>query len=104
MSESKFKATEPEPGSLEHIRRALTKKKFFGPTEHQLNGRWDPMAIDEEVCFPVREAPEPIPTTVLSVPGGTYEVEGSRYPLLRLALEVVKHRAWHWLKGDGFRD
>jgi len=103
VSETKFKASEPEPGSLEYARRER-KKKFFDPTKHQLNERWDPLAIDERVCMPVREAPEPIPPTVLSVPGGTYEIEGSRYPLLRLVVEVVKHRAWHWLKGDGFRD
>ena len=40
----------------------------------------------------------------LIVEAGSYEVTGSRYPLLRLVLEVVKHRAWHWLSGQGFRD
>lgn len=40
----------------------------------------------------------------LIVEAGSYEVAGSRYPLLRLLAEVVKHRTWHWLRGDGFRD
>ncbi len=41
---------------------------------------------------------------VLQVPSGTYEVTGSRFPLLRLGVEILKHRAWHWLRGEGFRD
>jgi hypothetical protein len=41
---------------------------------------------------------------VLYVPDGSYEITGYRYPLLRLAVEVLKHRTWHWLRGEGFRD
>lgn len=41
---------------------------------------------------------------VLKVPEGSYEVEGYRFPLIVLALEVLKHRAWHLLRGEGFRD
>jgi len=40
----------------------------------------------------------------LVVPSGTYEVTGYRYPLLWLVVEVVKHRTWHWLRGEGFHD
>lgn len=41
---------------------------------------------------------------VYYVPEGHYEVTGSRFPLLRLTWEVLKHRSWHWFKGHGFRD
>jgi hypothetical protein len=41
---------------------------------------------------------------VLTVPAGTYEVTGSRFPLLRLVFEVVKHRTEHLLLGQGWVD
>ena len=40
----------------------------------------------------------------LLVESGSYEVTGARFPLLRLLWEVLKHRAWHWSRGDGWRD
>ncbi len=41
---------------------------------------------------------------VLKVPTGSYEVTDRRFPLLALLLEVLKHRTWHFLRGEGFRD
>jgi hypothetical protein len=36
----------------------------------------------------------------LKTPGGTYAAD----TLAALALEVLRHRLWHWRRGDGFRD
>lgn len=68
----------------------------------KLDMNFNPLSADDSICCgPLRD---PLPPTVLNVPAGTYEVEGSRYPLLRLVVEVVKHRTWHWVRGEGFRD
>jgi len=40
----------------------------------------------------------------LVVPEGTYEVTGYRFPLVRLILLVLSHRAWHWWRGEGWSD
>jgi hypothetical protein len=40
----------------------------------------------------------------LTVEAGSYEVTGYRFPLVRLIWEVVKHRSWHWFRGEGWRD
>jgi len=40
----------------------------------------------------------------LLCPEGSYEVTGSRLPLLRLVLLVLTHRTRHWLRGEGWRD
>ena len=40
----------------------------------------------------------------LIVDDGHYDVTGSRWPLLRLLWVVTKHRAWHWWRGEGWRD
>ena len=41
---------------------------------------------------------------VLQLDAGTYEVTGSRFPLLRLALLVLKNRTWHLVRGEGWTD
>jgi hypothetical protein len=64
--------------------------------------RWNPLSNEECVCGP-SPMPKPKPV-VLHIGEGSYEVTGSRYPLLRLAVEVLKHRTWHWMRGEGFRD
>ena len=33
-----------------------------------------------------------------------YENDDTRWPLLRTIWEVLKHRAWHWQRGDGWID
>jgi len=40
----------------------------------------------------------------LIVEAGSYEVTGYRFPLPRLLWLVLKHRAWHWLQGEGWND
>lgn len=40
----------------------------------------------------------------LQCEAGLYEVTGSRFPLARLILLVVKHRTWHLLRGEGWVD
>lgn len=69
-----------------------------------LDINYNPLAMDDGVCCPGPIGPEPEGDFVLKVPEGTYEVTGSRYPLLRLVVEVMKHRTWHFLRGEGFRD
>lgn len=41
---------------------------------------------------------------VLQVEAGTYEVTGSRFPFVRLAILVLRHRTWHLLRGEGWID
>ena len=77
--------------------QAKLKEKFCA------DPRFNPLAVEEHICCgpgPM-EPPKPV---VLQVSAGTYEVSGSRFPLVRLVVEVLRHRAWHWLRGQGFRD
>jgi hypothetical protein len=41
---------------------------------------------------------------VLQCEAGTYEVTGSRFPMLRLALLMLRHRSWHLMRGEGWVD
>lgn len=84
------------------FKQSQTFEEFAEATKSRIDTHWHPMMDEECVCGPLpRPAPEPV---VLNVQSGTYEVTGSRYPLLRLAVEVLKHRTWHFLRGEGFRD
>ena len=40
----------------------------------------------------------------LIVEAGFYEVTGSRFPLVSLLWLVVRHRACHWWRGEGWED
>lgn len=97
MSRTQFKKTQTTDQfarAQEQLRRK--KRLLIDPT-------FNPLAADDHICCgpSTMEPPKPV---VLQVPAGSYEVTGSRFPLARLAVEVLKHRAWHWLRGDGFRD
>lgn len=86
---------------LDDFRKYLKKRQAID------GGRWNPLAVEEHVCCApgVRhEDHEPLPEVILKVPVGTYEIVGSRYPLLRLVFEVVKHRTSHLLQGEGWTD
>lgn len=95
MSRAEFKQTQTTD-EFARIQEKLKQKFLIDPS-------FNPLAIEDHICCgpSTMEPPKPV---VLQVPAGTYEVTGSRFPLVRLAVEVLKHRAWHFLRGEGFRD
>lgn len=61
---------------------------------------------DEELVARIRASTQrPMRKYTLLVPEGGYNYIGdSRFPLLRLAIMVFKHRYKHWRNGDGWTD
>lgn len=95
MSRTNFKKTQTTDDYAKD--QARRKREFL------LDPRFNPLAVDDGPCCGpvVWDPPKPV---VLQVPAGTYEVTGSRFPIIRLAVEVLKHRSWHFIRGEGFRD
>lgn len=89
--------------SRTQFKKKQTTDEFAKERWGKIDPHFNPLAVDDGPCCGpvVWDPPKPV---VLQVPAGTYEVTGSRYPLARLALEVLKHRAWHFIRGEGFRD
>ena len=86
------------------FKRSARRRSRFAGERPLLDMHYNPLARGEDgpCCGPL--SLDPLPSTVLNVPAGSYEIEGSRYPLLRLVVEVLKHRSRHWIRGKGFRD
>ena len=97
MSSTEFKKSQTTD-SFARAQEARKRRVFLNP-------EFNPLEDDGHCCGPVGCGPvEPPAPVILQVSTGTYEVTGSKYPLVRLVVEVLRHRTWHLLQGHGFRD